>query len=173
MVSFLSGHKNTSDVIMDETAKCMYMHVRILFMWRYHKYNTFPWPSFLSLLWHKFGCHLLHSHGRGKQWWKKKHKEGSSYYKVILCLSCPLKRPLNISFSAEYWILYYLSHSIYTVNNRILVKYSKGSWGSSANVEIRLWAGRPGFNSWQGPLSLRHRIQDQLWGPPSLLSNGY
>jgi len=45
----------------------------------------------------------------------------------------------------------------------------------SVNIETRLQAERPGFNSWQGQwwnfFSLLPR-PDRLWNPPSLLYNG-
>jgi hypothetical protein len=52
----------------------------------------------------------------------------------------------------------------------------KRSWGSSVSIETKLWAGWPGFNSWQGQWwkfypSPPHT--DQLWCPSNLLSNGY
>jgi hypothetical protein len=58
----------------------------------------------------------------------------------------------------------------------IIVSILPLSWGSSVSIGTWLWAGRLGFNSWQGQwwdfFSLPPR-PERLWGPPSLLSNWY
>jgi hypothetical protein len=61
-------------------------------------------------------------------------------------------------------------------NKRVNTVQERRNQCSSACIQTRLWAGRPGFNSrqeqWWDFFSSPPR-PNRLWGPPNLLSNGY
>jgi hypothetical protein len=54
-----------------------------------------------------------------------------------------------------------------------LLNVMHSSQGSSVSTQTKLWAGRPGFDSWQGQqldtFFLHRPRPDRIWSPPNLL----